>query len=719
MKNQKLCSGIGQDFTTRYGKHAAYNSITISDILSMVVTTTSVAKEKAVWFIPSTLHTREAEKQRENGAYYAIWCDIDTHTELDAIKDVLAPLDCHYIVYSSSRAKPEIKKWRVIIPLSEPATATQWQQVTSIINDKFQAANIEPDRASERVNQLCYLPNRDPVESKFYDRYINQKAPINWSVALKTELLEKENKAIAEQQRLDQQREQSRLKAVARLSSGTKSPIDAFNYAYPIEQSLEFYGYKRVGNKWISPNSESGNAGVTVKSDKWFSSHASDSDIGALRDGCSFGDAFDLFQYYEHGNNRNAALKAAGDMFTTDSGKTINQQNQQNYMEQQSAANATNDFNVIDNDFSQPVVFVNAPAANSDFSLKQFSITNQLNEMKTRMLDDVFVLDGIAIAGQLTVIYAKPNTGKTLLTLRMLVDSIKAGRIKGENVYYINADDSFKGLITKGEVANQYGFNMIAPAHNGFKVAEFNGYLQQLISNDTARGAIVVLDTLKKFTDLMDKKQGSDFMKLAREFSLSGGTVIMLAHTNKNRDASGKVVAGGTSDITDDCDCAYTLDEVQDSKSLGRTRKDVLFENFKMRGNVETELLVSYSIDKSALAGYHDLLDSVQFAGNGDIEKAKKDRDAATKASEDEAAINAIIDAIEQGNCKRLEIVAYVTKAWGISRRKVNDTLDGYTGTKKSNSSFWRVDNSSTAKIYHLLKPENVSPDDYEMAKNG
>lgn len=353
------------------------------------------------------------------------------------------------------------------------------------------------------------------------------------------------------------------------------------------------------------------------------------------------------------------------------------------------------------------------------FSLGKFSITNQLNEMKAQMLNDVFVLDGIALLGQLTVIYAKPNTGKTLLTLRMLVDSIEAGRIKGEDVYYINADDSHKGLITKGEVAQKYGFNMIAPAHKDFKIAEFNGYLQQLIDDDTARGSIVVLDTLKKFTDLMDKKQGSKFMELAREFSLAGGTMIMLAHTNKNRSADGKVIAGGTSDVTDDCDCAYTLDEVQGSKTLGRTSKDVLFENFKARGDVTTELLVNYSIDKSALNGYHDLLDSVHIASNVDIEQAKKERDAAIKQADDKAAIDAIIDAIEQGNCKRLEIVAYVTKAWGIPRRKVNDTLDAYTGTKLNNSSLWRIENNQTAKIYHLLKPENVSPEVYEMAKNG
>lgn len=356
--------------------------------------------------------------------------------------------------------------------------------------------------------------------------------------------------------------------------------------------------------------------------------------------------------------------------------------------------------------------------AKPKFAFNQFSITDQLDAMKTQMLNDVFVLDGIALLGQLTAIYAKPNTGKTLLTLWMLTESIKAGRIKGENVHYINADDTYKGLLTKGEVAKKHGFSMIAPSFMEFKVEDFNNYLRQLIADDSARGVIIVLDTLKKFTDLMDKKKGSEFMKLAREFSSNGGTMIMLAHTNKNRSFDGKVVAGGTSDITDDCDCAYTLDEVQGNS---KTHKDVLFENFKSRGNVKKELLATYAqSDNPTISNYHDLFNSVQIANSGDIEQAKKERDAAIKQAKDKDAIEAITDAIIQGNHKRLEIVDYAMKAHGVARRKAKEALDNYTGTKLSNSSLWRVQiGERNSQIYYLLSDENTSADEYENAKNG
>ncbi|MEI6746462.1 MAG: hypothetical protein WCL34_10905, partial [Methylococcaceae bacterium] len=172
------------------------------------------------------------------------------------------------------------------------------------------------------------------------------------------------------------------------------------------------------------------------------------------------------------------------------------------------------------------------PIEKPAFRLKNYLINDSLDKMNAQMLADVFVLDGIALLGQLTAIYAKPNAGKTLTTIYMLMESIKAGRIKGEDVFYINADDSGKGLIAKGFIARQYGFGMVAPSYEGFKSDDLVNDLKQSIIDDTARGQIVILDTLKKFTDLMHKTKGSDFMKVAREFTLNGGTMIMLAHAN-------------------------------------------------------------------------------------------------------------------------------------------------------------------------------------------
>jgi archaellum biogenesis ATPase FlaH len=161
--------------------------------------------------------------------------------------------------------------------------------------------------------------------------------------------------------------------------------------------------------------------------------------------------------------------------------------------------------------------------------MRQFSLSGQSEIMRTKMLEDRYVLDKIAILGQATTVYSKPNTGKTLLVLLMLIQSIKMGRLKGENVYYINADDDYKGLVFKTELAEKYGFHMLSPSHKDFESAALLGYMAQMIADDTARGAVVILDTLKKFVDPMDKKSGREFMTSAREFVSNGGTLIMLA----------------------------------------------------------------------------------------------------------------------------------------------------------------------------------------------
>jgi len=62
----------------------------------------------------------------------------------------------------------------------------------------------------------------------------------------------------------------------------------------------------------------------------------------------------------------------------------------------------------------------------------------------------------LAIFGQSTIFYAKPNAGKTLMVIYLLKESIKAGKINGEDVFYINADDTYRGLVQKLMIAEKY-----------------------------------------------------------------------------------------------------------------------------------------------------------------------------------------------------------------------------------------------------------------------
>lgn len=89
------------------------------------------------------------------------------------------------------------------------------------------------------------------------------------------------------------------------------SVIEGFNAAHGIHATLERYGYRRCGtaNRYLSPNSKSGLAGVVVFDDeRAYSHHASDP-----FDNAHTFDAFDLFAQYEHGGDVAAAVRAAGE----------------------------------------------------------------------------------------------------------------------------------------------------------------------------------------------------------------------------------------------------------------------------------------------------------------------------------------------------------------------------------------------------------------------
>lgn len=231
-------------------------------------------------------------------------------------------------------------------------------------------------------------------------------------------------------------------------------------------------------------------------------------------------------------------------------------------------------------------------------SLDQFAMNGESAALRAKMLTDVFLMGRLVVLGQSTVIFAKPNCGKTLLTLWLIIEAINDGRIEDPSrVYYINTDDSHKGFTKKLELAKKHGFRMLGPGYKGFTAPLLVSVITQMVERDTARGVVVILDTFKKFANLMNKDKASEFNQIIRQLVQAGGTAILLAHVNKHRGDDGKVVHAGTSDSVDDSDCAYLLDVVSEDASGMRTVK---FENIKSRGDVEQEAFYQYNASSDA-----------------------------------------------------------------------------------------------------------------------
>jgi hypothetical protein len=363
-----------------------------------------------------------------------------------------------------------------------------------------------------------------------------------------------------------------------------------------------------------------------------------------------------------------------------------------------------NDMAQLQGLFSVGMLFQEAlkqdPVGPKKFSLQQFSLNGQSESMKKQMLEDTFVLGRMAILGQFVVFYAAPNIGKTLLVLWMIIRAIEEGQIKASDIFYINADDNHKGLTFKLTMAEKHGFHMLAPGYNDFDSARLFGYIKAMINEETAKGKVIVLDTLKKFTDIMRKDVASEFGKNMRAFVSHGGTVISLGHVNKHKNPEGKSVYGGTSDITDDADCYYMIEEIQVTERI----KTIRFENRKSRGDVDKTATFIYSNEK--VANYQELLDSVRSVSEDEAEALAQIHAINTRLSSNKEVMDAITAEIEAGNTNKTELITAVNKSTLVSKARVKRTLDDHTGTKYKDGHRWNYTvKDKNCHIYTLIDP--------------
>lgn len=352
------------------------------------------------------------------------------------------------------------------------------------------------------------------------------------------------------------------------------------------------------------------------------------------------------------------------------------------------------------------------------FNFKSFALNGNSKEMRQKMLDDKFVLNGIAILGQATALYAKPNSGKTLLTIYLVCEGIKSGELNADDVFYVNADDNYKGLVTKLEIAEKYGFNMVAPGYYDFNVNEFADYMTAMVKGDQCQGKVIILDTLKKFTNIMDKKLSSDFGKVMRSFVSKGGTMILLAHTNKNRDNDGKVVFSGTSDIVDDVDCAYTIDVSDNSDGSIKT---VVFENIKSRGDVEQNIAFNY-LNKVTVegGGYLALLDSVTRISEKEAQQARTQIEIEEKLEKNMNIIEAIQEALEGGEIGKTDLIESAHQLSGVSKERVTKTLNTHSGKDWSKGHRWTKRKGEKHSYFYRLITDNRNDTlSYQEAKEG
>jgi hypothetical protein len=199
----------------------------------------------------------------------------------------------------------------------------------------------------------------------------------------------------------------------------------------------------------------------------------------------------------------------------------------------------------------------------------------------------------------------------------------------------------------------------------------------------------------------MDKRRASRWGEVIRRFISKGGTVIGLAHVNKNPGADGKSVYTGTTDIIDDADCAYVLDVVStDDKT---NTKIVEFENRKRRGNVVNRVSYSFSIEDGL--SYQELLASVCLVDETELVAVKQ----AEAIKSDTDIISAVIACIDDGINTKLRLRDAVSDRIGCSKRAAVRIIEKYDGTDPAAHKWSHAVGERGAQVFSLTFDSAVS----------
>jgi hypothetical protein len=160
-----------------------------------------------------------------------------------------------------------------------------------------------------------------------------------------------------------------------------------------------------------------------------------------------------------------------------------------------------------------------------------------------------FLYKQVIPRGHMITIVGLPGSGKTT------VMEFVASKIPG-TVLYINGDISASDVPEARRRAAAGNYTLLAP---DIKVGlSMDGVILKLnglaLSDADLSNTTIIIDTLKKITDVISKGASANIYKLIRALTGRGATVICLGHCNKYPDAQGWPIYEGTSDLRSDFD---------------------------------------------------------------------------------------------------------------------------------------------------------------------
>ena len=557
--------------------------ITGTEAVALLDRPQQVPKARARWAIFSDHLSRSAEEQRQHGRFFALWADLDhAPPELQHTADCLAEdIGATVLAYHSASAKPDNPKARLVVPLAAACPGRRFEACQRILNDRLEALGITPDRATERANQVCYLPNRGEFFAATAGEDGNDLLGVgggfDWKATFSRELAAHDRAEAQRLEDLERRQTEARAKLAEREATGQASPIGAYNAAFPLPLVLEAYGYQQHGARWLSPLSESGAPGVTITKDgtRWHTAHESDREAGLPE----WGDAFDLLTFWEHDGDEKAALRAVGAMMTVEDGRTLTEFNQDGYREarQAEALDTLEDLDDTEGGGHD------TPGAEDQRQHRGFAFT-PVGELVANLRPVSWLVRGYVEADSLALVYGEPGHGKSFLAID-LAASVATGtpwhgaETKPGAVFYI-AGEGHNGLArrfkawetTRGASltgAPLYVSQRAAPLDDKDSAAKVLRVVDDLAAEARQAPALIVVDTLARCFG-GDENSATDIGAFVANLDALrhrwNATVLVVHHSGKDstRGARGSTALRGAVDaeyrVTKDAAGVVTLE---------------------------------------------------------------------------------------------------------------------------------------------------------------
>lgn len=550
------------------------------------------AKMNGLAMVPSSYcdyDARKHEAQRERGSFIALTGDVDGgNFDASAIGEAVeafAPGSAR-LIYTSAHSRPGDQRWRIILPLDAPVPFDTWHDAQIAFFRFMEARGIAMDHALARAGQPVYLPNVPPAHKSgtplrgddgkplYYERHATALDTPGLSLA--TGNVADGIAAIRRQRLLDEQ-ERERMRREAERQRANKpqgdgaSLIDDFNASNSVADMLAMCGYEqcpRNGDDWKSPQQTSESYATRVMGAKWFSLSATDaaSGLGTSHPSGCWGDAFDLFCFWQHGNDRKAALRQLG------------RERRDSNVTYPAAFHAEppswmNDIPTYDEqpdwaaDEGEPVFEAVEPLSEAPDTFPLLS----LDELAA-LPPPSWLVDGLVSDSGLSILYGDPGSGKSFVTIDMAMRLAlgwdwHGAQTKRVGVLYI-AGEGVRGL---GNRIKGWRLKHGVPDDADIPFALMPVAAQMLIPEERARLlrtidaakiklgfdiGLIVIDTVSRSIAGQDEngqETMSAFVRGCDEIrDHCGGAVIGVHHSGKDKDKGmrGSTVLLGACDAT-------------------------------------------------------------------------------------------------------------------------------------------------------------------------